>query len=198
MKFFARKVGMTQAYSKDGQHLPVTVLELLKSTVVGTRQEEKDGYAAGIVARIDEKHGKNSRSLAGQFPKTPAVKQVIEDRQSAGVEIGKSFTLEQLKEGEKLIISGRGKGKGFAGTIKRHGFSRGPKTHGSHNIRQPGSIGSTYPERVVKGRRMPGHLGSAQTKVKAVEIVKILPEQNQLWVKGPVPGANKSKLILEK
>ena len=189
---------MTQAYSKDGQHLPVTVLELLKTTLVGKRQEDKDGYTAGIIALVDEGHRKTSRSLTGQFPKTTGVKRVIEDRQSADQEVGKSFTLNELKEGEMLTVNGRGKGRGFAGTIKRHGFSRGPKTHGSHNIRQPGSIGSTYPERVVKGRRMPGHLGSAQTKVKDVEIVKIFPEQNQLWVKGPVPGANKSSLILEK
>ena len=189
---------MTHAYSKDGQHLPVTVLELLKTSLVGKRQVDNDGYSAGIIAHIDEGQRKVSRSLTGQFSKTAGVKRVIEDRRSAEIDIGKSLTLEELEEGEKVTISGRGKGKGFAGTIKRHGFSRGPKTHGSHNIRQPGSIGSTYPERVVKGRRMPGHLGSAQTKVKDVEIVKILPEHNQVWVKGPVPGANKSSLILEK
>lgn len=197
MKIFAKKVAMTQIFESNGRHRPVTVLSLVKTVVAGERTNEKDGYAATIVAKVGAK--KTSKSLSGQFKKIENVTKVCESAQSAEKqEVGTILDATMFREGEKITVYGVSKGKGFAGTVKRHNFNTGPKTHGSNNYRRPGSIGPTYPQRTILGRRMAGHMGNENIKLKDVEIIKIEKQENRIWVKGSIPGANKTEVILEK
>ncbi len=196
MRIFAKKIAMTQIFEPNGRHRPVTVLALAKTVVAGKRTVQKDGYDAMIIAKISDSK-KTSKSLSGQFKKIENVAKVCEAK-AGDQEIGKVFDAGILKEGDKIVIYGVSKGKGFAGTVKRHNFNTGPKTHGSNNYRQPGSIGPTYPQRTILGRRMAGHMGNENIKLKNVEIVKIEKQENRIWVKGSTPGANKTEVIIEK
>lgn len=198
---FATKIAMTQVFSEDGRLTPVTVLQLKKNVVCGVRTKQKDSYDAVIIGQISEK-SKTRKSLAGQFEKIENVKKVREIKATEEMleqfKPGNEIGIESLKENDEIKIYGISKGKGFAGTVKRHSFNTGPKTHGSHNYRQPGSIGDTGPQHVVKGKKMAGHMGHENVTVKSVRIVRIEKEKNRIWVKGPVPGANKSEVFIQK
>lgn len=166
-----RKIGMSQVFT-DGKIQSVTILAVPENEIIGMRTKDKDGYEA-IILRAKDGRREKIVEFAGQG------------------EIGKKIAANEFAPGDQIETVGISKGKGFAGTIKRHGFSRGPKTHGSHNIRQPGSIGSSYPQRVVKGKKMPGRLGGKQVTVKGLKIVDIDPEEQLMLVTGSVPGPKK-------
>lgn len=199
MQSFAKKVGMTHYYDDKGVHQVATVLELQKTICAGERTQDKDGYEAKIYALSAEKDP-NKHSVAGQFKEIENVKRLkeLKDDKSEAFESGKEVVIGSFAEGDKITLRGISKGKGFAGTVKRHSFNTGPKTHGSNNYRQPGSIGDTGPGHVVKGKKMGGRMGFTNVKIKLVSICKVEAEKNRIWVKSPVPGANKSTIIIEK
>lgn len=190
---------MTHLYDENGQHVPSTILDLQKTVVCAHKDQAKNGYEAALYARVDEK-AKPNKPLAGAFKKLSNIAQVAEQRESADqkLEVGKEITCDDLKEGDLLTAFAKTKGKGFAGTVKRHSFNTGPKTHGSHNYRQPGSIGDTGPGHVVKGKKMAGHMGDTNKTVKNVKIVRIEKELGRIWVKGAIPGSNRNIIILQK
>ena len=189
----ARKVGMTQRFLEDGRVERVTVLEAGPCPVTAVRRQERDGYSAVQLAfgRVKEKH--LSRPELGHLKKAgvSAHKHLVEFRdEGAELQMGDSVTVESFSAGDRVKISGTSKGKGFQGTVKRHNFGRGPKTHGSHNYRAPGSIGaSAWPARVMKGIRGPGQMGNARVTQRGVTVVDVIASQNLLLVRGAVPGA---------
>ncbi len=189
----ARKVGMTQRFLEDGRVERVTVLEAGPCPVTAVRRQERDGYSAVQLAfgRVKEKH--LSKPELGHLKKAgvSAHKHLVEFRdEGAELQMGDSVTVESFSAGDRVKISGTSKGKGFQGTVKRHNFKRGPKTHGSHNYRAPGSIGaSAWPARVMKGIRGPGQMGNTRVTQRGVTVVDVIASQNLLLVRGAVPGA---------
>jgi large subunit ribosomal protein L3 len=189
----AKKVGMTQRFLDDGRVEHVTVLEAGPCPVTAVRRPERDGYSAVQLAfaRTKEKH--LSKPELGHLKKAGvgAHKHLVEFRdEGADLQLGDTVTVESFAAGDRVKISGISKGKGFQGTVKRHNFKRGPKTHGSHNYRAPGSIGaSAWPARVMKGIRGPGHMGAARVTQRGVTVVDVIASQNLLLVRGAVPGA---------
>lgn len=198
------KLGMTQVYDKEGNLIPVTVVEVPPATVLAVKTKEgKDGYKAVKLVSGAVKERLLTKAEAGVFKKAgiPAGKHVAEFRLDdlAGYEVGKQLNVSVFEGSKVLTISGVSKGKGFAGTIKRHKFQRGPETHGSQNVRQPGSIGAhTYPGRTFPGQRMAGHHGDKNTTVKNLGLVAIDVEKNLLFIQGAVPGATSGKVIVRK
>jgi large subunit ribosomal protein L3 len=188
----AKKLGMTQFFLEDGRVERVTVLEAGPCPVTGIRSADRDGYTAVQLAFGATKEKHLSKPELGHLRKADAGphKHLVEFRDEAGeLQVGETVTVEAFEVGQKVKISGTSKGKGFQGTIKRHGFSAGPKSHGSHNVRAPGSIGaSAWPARVMKGIRGPGQMGNKRITQKGLEIVRIEPGQNLLLVRGAVPG----------
>lgn len=185
-----KKIGMTQVFTQDGKMVAVTAIQAAPNVVVGHRTVEKDGYSAAILGFGTAK--RVTKPLAGQLKKAgveQAVATIKEFKASELPEVASTVDVSVFTAGEKVDVTGISKGKGFAGVIKRHNFSRGPETHGSDHHRAPGSIGSAFPQRVVKGRRMPGHLGSDRITVKKLEIVEVHPDKNILLVKGAIPGS---------
>src|ERR671937_775373 len=188
----AKKLGMTQLFLDDGRVERVTVLEAGPCPVTGIRTFDRDGYEAVQLAfgATREKH--LSKGELGHLRKAdaPPMKHVVEFRDEAGeLTVGETVTVEAFEEGQKVKVSGVSKGKGFQGTVKRHNFSRGPVTHGSHNVRAPGSIGaSATPSRVFKGIRGPGQMGNERVTQRGLEIVDVIADQNLLLVRGSVPG----------
>ncbi len=189
----AKKIGMTQRFLEDGRVEHVTVLEAGPCPVTAVRRPEQDGYSAVQLAfaRTKEKH--ISKPELGHLKKAGvgAHKHLVEFRnEGAELQMGDTVTVESFTAGDRVKISGTSKGKGFQGTVKRHNFKRGPKTHGSHNYRAPGSIGaSAWPARVMKGIRGPGHMGAARVTQRGVTVVDVIASQNLLLVRGAVPGA---------
>lgn len=188
-----RKVGMTQIWSEDDQIIPVTVIEAGPCVVTQVKTGQKEGYDAIQIGfgELKEKH--LNKPMAGHFKAANAepCKYLSEVRvdDASTFTLGQEINLEGFVEVGKVDISGVSKGKGFAGTIKRHNFHRGPGSHGSHFHRAPGSVGQcATPSRVYKGKRMPGHMGSEKVTVKNLEVVRVDVEQNLLLVKGAVPG----------
>jgi large subunit ribosomal protein L3 len=186
----ARKVGMTQLFRPDGTLSAVTVLEAGPNRVLGLRTPEKDGYTAARLAygAVNAKH--LSKPRAGEFKAAgidPA-RHVVEVRGAEGLESGQEITCEIFAEGELVDVTATSKGKGFQGMVKRHGFGRGPESHGSMNVRKPGSIGATDAARVFKGVRMAGQMGNVQTTVQGLKILRVDAERNLLLVNGGVPG----------
>ncbi len=197
-----RKVGMTQVFAEDGTLVPVSVVAIEPNTVTGLRTRERDGYTAvqlgsGVAKRL-------TRPRAGQLKGLPRVRDTREFRLDdgdgmAGYEVGQTLDVTLFNAGDLVDVVGVSKGKGFAGTIKRHGFRRGPETYGSDSHRQPGSIGAgTDPGKVLKGTGMAGHMGDARTTVKKLTIVRTDPERNLVLVKGAVPGARNGLVMLRK
>jgi large subunit ribosomal protein L3 len=189
----AKKIGMTQVFQDDGKVERVTVLEAGPCPVTAIRNDERDGYSAVQLAFGQTKEKHLSKPELGHLKKAGASahKHLVEFRgEGAELQMGDTVTVETFTPGDKVKISGTSKGKGFQGTIKRHNFHRGPKTHGSHNYRAPGSIGaSAWPARVMKGIRGPGHMGSERVTQKGVTVVDVIASQNLLLVRGAVPGA---------
>ncbi len=188
----ATKVGMTQRFLDDGRVERVTVLEAGPCPVIAIRTHEQDGYEAVQLAFgvCKEKH--LTRAELGHLKKADASahRHLVEFRDEAGeLLVGETVTVDAFEVGHKVKISGTSKGKGFAGTIKRHNFSRGPKTHGSHNYRAPGSIGaSAWPARVMKGIRGPGQMGNKRITQRGLTVVELMPDRNLMMVRGSVPG----------
>jgi large subunit ribosomal protein L3 len=189
----AKKIGMTQRFLEDGKVERVTVLEAGPCPVTAIRDTDRDGYSAVQLAFGASKEKHLSKPELGHLKKAGASahRHHVEFRnEGAGLQMGDTVTVDTFAAGDKVKISGTSKGKGFQGTIKRHNFHRGPKTHGSHNYRAPGSIGaSAWPARVMKGIRGPGHMGDARITQRGVTVVDVIASQNLLLVRGAVPGA---------
>ncbi len=203
MKAFARKIGMTHVYRENGQHTSVTVLELLPTKLCKVKGQDKEGYSGAVYGLFDI--AKTARkSILNQYGdvKDGLVK-VVEERLEdntvhEGMKLGETVGIDKFNEGDSVNIVSTSKGKGFAGTVKRHGFNTGPKTHGSHNYRQPGSIGDTGPQRVVLGKKMAGHMGAIRKTFKNIEILRVEKDKNRIYLSGPVPGPNKTIVVVGK
>jgi large subunit ribosomal protein L3 len=197
-----RKVGMTQVFQEDGTMVGVSVLAIEPNTVTRLRTPERDGYSAVQLGIEPATRRKLSKPRAGQLKDLPQVSTIREFRTDdlAGYEVGQQVALTDVfAEGDLVDITGVSKGKGFAGPIKRHNFHRGPQSHGSDHHRAPGSIGpGTTPGRVYRGLKMAGHLGDARATIKKVRVVRTDPERNLLLVKGSLPGARGSLILVKK
>jgi len=199
-----RKSGMTRIFTETGLSIPVTVVEVQPNRVTQVKTTETDGYSAIQVTTGERKASRVSKALAGHFAKagTEAGNGLWEFRaeqsELADLTLGSQLTVERFTVGQKVDVTGESKGKGFAGTIKRHNFSMQDATHGnSLSHRAPGSIGQCQtPGRVWKGKKMAGHMGSAQVTTQSLEIVRVDTENNLLLVKGAVPGAPGSNVIV--
>ncbi len=189
----AKKLGMTQVFQEDGRVARVTVLEAGPCPVTAIRTVERDGYEAVQLAFGKSKEKHLSKPEIGHLKKAdaPPMRHLVEFRDEAGeLQVGEKVTVEAFEVGMRVKVAGRSKGKGFQGTIKRHNFVSGPKSHGSHNVRAPGSIGaSATPSRVFKGIRGPGQMGNRRATQKGLEIVAVDAAENLLMVRGSVPGA---------
>ncbi len=187
-----KKVGMTQVFGDDGRVERVTVVEAGPCPVTAIRTPDRDGYTAVQLAYGAVKERRITKAERGHLAKAdaPPMRHVVEFRDEGdGLEVGGTLTVEQFEKGAKVKVSATSKGKGFQGTVKRHNFSRGPVTHGSHNVRAPGSIGaSATPSRVFKGIRGPGQMGNKRITQRGLTVVDVLPEQNLLLLRGAVPG----------
>src|SRR5207248_7114159 len=188
----ARKLGMTQRFGEDGRVERVTVLEAGPCPVTAIRTPDRDGYEAVQLAFDRCKEKVLTRAELGHLRKANASahRVMAEFRDEAGeLKVGQTVTVEAFEPGQQVKISGRAKGKGFQGTIKRHNFKSGPKSHGSHNIRAPGSIGaSATPSRVFRGLRGPGRMGGGRVTQRGLTVVDVIPAKNLMLVRGAVPG----------
>jgi large subunit ribosomal protein L3 len=188
----AKKLGMTQVFLEDGSVARVTVLQAGPCPVTAIRTSERDGYEAVQLAFAQAKEKHLSKAELGHLRKAdaPPMSCVVEFRGEAGeLVLGEKVTVESFEVGARVKISGTSKGKGFQGTVKRHNFAMGPTSHGSHNVRAPGSIGaSATPSRVMKGIRGPGQMGNRRVTQKGLEVVAVDAAENLLLVRGSVPG----------
>jgi large subunit ribosomal protein L3 len=188
----AKKLGMTQIFQEDGSVARVTVLQAGPCPVTAIRTSERDGYDAVQLAFGQTKEKHLSKPEIGHLKKVdaPPMRTLTEFRGEAGeLKLGESVTVDVFEAGARVKIAGTSKGKGFQGTIKRHNFASGPKSHGSHNVRAPGSIGaSAWPARVMKGIRGPGQMGAKRATQKGLEIVRVDAAENLMLVRGSVPG----------
>lgn len=195
-----RKVGMTQVFQPDGTMVGVSVVAISPNTVTRIRTPERDGYTAVQLGAGERR--KLTKPLAGQLEGLPRVATIREFRldDADAYSVGQQIAVTDLfAEGDLVDVIGVSKGQGFAGTVKRHNFSRGPKTHGSDNYRRPGSIGpGTTPGRVYKGLRMGGHMGHERVTVKKLRVVRVDADRNLILVKGSVPGAPGSLTFVRK
>ena len=199
-----KKLGMTQIFDSDGLAVPVTVIEAGPCFVLQQKTGGKEGYESLQLGFERRDLGKFNKPGKGHFEKHGAksgFRYLREVRLAAPGEFaeGQEITVEQFAIGDKVDVIGTSKGKGFAGTVKRWNFHRGPMTHGSMNHRAPGSIGaSAYPSRVVKGKKMPGQMGNARVTMKNLEVVDVRPEENLLVVRGAVPGPRQGMVLIQK
>ena len=198
-----KKIGMTSVFSAEGKNIPCTVIEAGPCVVTQVKTPEKDGYAAVQLAYDEDTEKNTSNPLMGHFKKantTPKRKLVEFTSFEKELNLGDVVTVDIFEDDDWVDVTGISKGKGFQGVVKRHGFGGvGGQTHGQHNRqRKPGSLGaSSYPSRVFKGKRLPGRTGGDRVKVLNLRILKKLPENNLLLVKGSIPGAKGSYLIIE-
>ena len=199
-----KKIGMTSIYDENGKNLPCTVIEAGPCVVTQVKTNEVDGYNAVQLGFTDKNDKHTTKAEAGHFKKSKSsAKQKLIEFQNFDQELnlGDKLTVEHFNEGEFVDVSGTSKGKGFQGVVKRHGFAGvGDATHGQHNrLRAPGSIGAaSYPARVFKGMRMAGQMGNARVKVENLQVMRVMSEKNIMIVKGAVPGAKNSYIIIEK
>jgi large subunit ribosomal protein L3 len=209
------KLGMTQIFSEDGNVMRLTLVQAGPCTVTQVKTLDTDGYNAVQIGFGEAKHqakpqaghlkdsGSNARTMqevriddiqAGH-PKAKALKATADE--AMALAIGATIDVNAFEVGDAVQVTGTSKGKGFAGTIKRHNFSRGPKTHGSRNYRAPGSIGSGYPEHVFKGMKMAGRMGHDQVTVKGLKVMIIDAEQNILGISGAIPGPKRGTVMIK-
>jgi len=200
-----KKLKMTQIFNEDGEVIPVTVVEYKEGYIVDLKTKEKDGYVALKVGfeEVDEK--KLTKPELGYLKKRdlPPLKILKEFRFNSFEEIkdykiGDRIKIDIFKEGELVDVTGRSIGKGFQGVVKRHGFHGGPASHGSMSHRAPGSIGPTTPQRVIKGRRMAGHMGNKKVTIQNLQIVKIMKDENVIMIKGAIPGPSNGYVWIKK
>jgi len=204
-----RKIGMTQIFAADGTVTPVTVIKAGPCVVVQKKSAGgKDGYNAVQIGLVEDKPIRLKRvtkPMQGHFektgngvPPTRVLKEIRLDSES-DMNVGDTILVDQFADGDMVEVVGQSKGKGFQGTIKRHNFNRGPESHGSMNVRKPGSIGqSAYPSRVMKGVRSSGHMGDERVTIKGLTVARVDAENNLLMVRGAVPGANGSVVVVKK
>ena len=191
---------MTQAFLDDGTLVGVTVIEVDPNVITAVRTAEADGYEAVQVGFGAVNSSRVNKPKSGTFAKvdTPPRRHLKELRGVTG-EVGETIGAGVFEAGDVVHVSSTSKGKGFQGTIKRHGFARGPMSHGSHNIRQPGSVGaSADPARIFKGQKMPGQMGNQTATVRNLEVVAVDEDNNELWVRGGVPGGKNAVVKVRK
>ena len=198
-----RKVGMTSIYSAEGKATPCTVIEAGPCVVTQLKTQDRDGYEAVQLGFGEAKEKNTPAALKGHFKKakTTAKSKLVEFDGMDGLNLGDTVNAELFSEGEFVSVSGTSKGKGFQGVVKRHGFGGvGQSTHGQHNrLRAPGSIGAaSYPARVFKGMRMAGQMGNKTVTIENLQVLKVLTDKNLIVVKGSIPGAKGSTVIIEK
>jgi large subunit ribosomal protein L3 len=197
-----RKIGMTQLFTEEGTRVPVTVIEAGPCPVTQVKTTDSDGYEAVQLAFGAVRPKRLTKPELGHLQKAgaPPLRHLVEfspEELGGELSVGDTVTVEGFEAGQKIKVTGVSHGKGYAGTIKRHNFKRGPKSHGSHNIRQPGSIGAAaYPARVFKGIRMSGRMGGEQVTQVGLTVVESRPEQNLLLVRGAVPGAKNGLVVV--
>ena len=187
-----KKLGMTQLFGEDGRVERVTVIEAGPCHVLAIRTSDRDGYEAVQLGFGEATEKRLTKGELGHLKKAdaPPLRHVAEFRDEAGeLQVGETVTVAAFEKGQTVKVSGVSKGKGFQGTVKRHNFSRGPVTHGSHNVRAPGSIGaSATPSRVFKGIRGPGQMGNKRVTQRGLQVVDVIPDRNLILVRGSVPG----------
>jgi large subunit ribosomal protein L3 len=194
-----RKIGMTQVFAENGDLIPVTVVEAAPNVVLQVKSVETDGYEAVQLGFEDKREKLSNKPEKGHVAKAnTAPKRFVKELNGvAGYEVGQEVKVDIFAEGEIVDVTGISKGKGFQGSIKRHGQSRGPMAHGSRYHRRPGSMGPVAPNRVFKGKALPGRMGGEQITVQNLQIVKVDAERNLLLIKGNVPGARKALLKIK-
>ena len=197
----ARKLGMTQVFDDTGIIVPVTVLDAGPCFVVGLRTQERDGYTATRLGYGAIAEKKSTRPRLGEFKKAGVkpLRKIVEFRgePAEGITVGAELKADVFVAGDKIAVTGTSKGKGFQGVVKRHRFGRGPVTHGSHNIRQPGSVGSVDAARTWKGVKMAGQMGNTGTTVRGLTVFRVDAERNLLLVKGAVPGPKNGYVVVK-
>jgi large subunit ribosomal protein L3 len=197
---FGKKRQMTRAFQDDGTLVGVTVIEVEPNLVTAVRTADEDGYEAVQVGFGPAKSNRTKRAHAGTFAKldAPPRKHLKELRGVTG-EVGGTIGADVFEVGDRVHVSATSKGKGFQGTVKRHGFGRGPVSHGSHNVRAPGSAGaSADPARIFKGQKMPGQMVNKTATVRNLEVVAVDAERGELWVRGGVPGGKNAVVRIRK
>ncbi len=197
---FGRKREMTQAFQDDGTLVGVTVIEVEPNLITAVRTAEEDGYEAVQVGFGAARSNRVKKAHAGTLAKLDAPpRRHLKELRGVTGEVGGTIGADVFEVGDRVHVSATSKGKGFQGTVKRHGFARGPVSHGSHNIRQPGSVGaSADPARIFKGQRMPGQMGNKTSTVRNLEVVAVDAENNELWVRGGVPGGKNAVVKIRK
>ena len=194
-----RKIGMSQMFGDRGKVIPVTLVEAGPCVVTQLRDAAKDGYTAVQLGFGEAK--KLNKPGTGHLKASKAKSSVLREfrwpEQPDGLKVGDTLDVSQFEAGQQVKVTAISKGKGFAGTVKRHNFNTGPKTHGSDDYRTPGSIGSMYPQKVMKGKKMAGRMGHDRVTIKNVKIADVQPEKNLLALTGAVPGANRSIVIIK-
>lgn len=199
-----KKIGMTSIFNEEGKNVPCTIIQAGPCVVTQLKTQEVDGYAAVQLAYDEQKDKRMTKAMLGHFAKakTTAKKKLVEfEMPEEEINLGDTVGVDIIEEGSFVTVVGTSKGKGFQGVVKRHGFAGvNDATHGQHNRqRHPGSIGAaSYPARVFKGMRMAGQMGNARVKVENLQVLKVMPEKNIVLLKGAVPGAKNSYVIIEK
>lgn len=198
-----RKLEMMQVFAEDGTNVPVTLLEVGPCTVSQIKTPERDGYSALQIAFGTCKPKHINKPLKGHLDKAGKgyfqVLREVRVEDPGQFQLGQEITVDSFQIGERIDVIGTSKGKGYAGTIKRWGFQRGPDGHGSKNVREPGSTGNaTYPGRVIKGKKMPGQKGNKRVTTMGLKIVDVRPEDNLLLVKGAIPGSRNGIVFIRK
>lgn len=198
-----KKLGMTQVFTRDGRCVPVTVIKVGPCTVLQKKTKEKDGYSALQIGFEQMPARRCNKPKLGHFRKADrgAFRKIVEFRTEEvdSYELGQQIDLEAFNAGDRVTVTGRSKGRGFQGVVKRHGFGGGKETHGSMTHRRAGSIGQcAFPSRVFKGHRMEGHMGDERVTVRNLEVVEVDKQNNLLLVKGSIPGANNNFILIRR
>lgn len=193
-----RKIGMTSTIAEDGAVTPITLLSASDNVVTQIKNQEKDGYSALQIGFESAK--KVGKAQTGHFKTSKVLPKVVREFRTAeieeGISVGSTFKADSFEMGDTVNVTATSKGKGWAGTIKRHNFNRGRKTHGGRSYRRPGSIGSMYPQKIFKGKKMAGHMGHEQVTVRNLKIALVDVEQQLIGVSGAVPGPRKGIVVI--
>jgi len=201
-----KKIGMTRIYREDdGSVIPVSIVKAGPCYITDIKKTQDNGYTSIQIGFEEVTEKKLNKPMLGYFKKLglPPMKvlreiRIKDDSEIANFNVGQKFTVDIFKEGEYVDVTGTSIGKGFQGVVKRHKFHGGPATHGSMSHRAPGSIGGTTPSRVLKGKRMAGHMGNRRVTVQNLQIVRVIPDENILLVKGSIPGSSNSYIVIRK
>lgn len=198
-----KKLGMTGIFTSEGRYVPATVIEAGPCVVTQIKTKERDGYDALQLGFSGKRASRVNKPLQGHFKKSGdqcfRYLREFAVENPADFNVGQEVTVEMFKVGERVDVVGTSKGRGFSGTIKRHGFHRGPMTHGSRNVRRPGSVGcSAWPGKIIKGKKMPGQHGNDRKTIRNLEIIDIRSDDNLILVKGAVPGAEAGLVSVNK